>query len=72
MRRILSLVRRMKRILIRKVYGFRNIQNMMDKAGDDLDSFLNDFWLYLEECSKSMEDENPAIERLLYLWKFTT
>lgn len=45
---------------------------MMDKAGDDLDSFLNDFWLYLEECSKSMEDENPAIERLLYLWKFTT
>lgn len=62
----------MKRILIHKVYGFRNIQNMMDKAGDDLDSFLNDFWLYLEERSKSMEDENPAIERLLYLWKFTT
>ena len=39
---------------------------LMDKAGDDLDSFLNDFWLYLKECSKSMEDENPAIEELLY------
>ena len=28
----------------------------MDKAGNDLDSFLNDFWLYLEESAKSMED----------------
>ena len=27
---------------------------LMDKAGDDLDSFLNDFWLYLGENSKSM------------------
>ena len=39
---------------------------LMDKAGDDLDSFLNDFWLYLGENSKSMEEENPAIEKLLY------
>ena len=29
---------------------------LMDKAGNDLDSFLNDFWLYLEESAKSMED----------------
>ena len=39
---------------------------LMDKAGDDLDSFLNDFWLYLEESAKSMEDENPAIAKLLF------
>ena len=39
---------------------------LMDKTGDDLDSFLNDFWLYLDENSKSMEEENPAIEKLLY------
>ena len=38
---------------------------LMDKAGDDLDSFLNDFWLYLEESAKSMEDENQAIAKLL-------
>ncbi len=40
---------------------------LMDKAGDDLDSFLNDFWLYLEESAKSMEDENQAIAKLLFL-----
>lgn len=39
---------------------------LMDKAGDDLDSFLNDFWLYLEESAKSMEDENQAIAKLLF------
>lgn len=39
---------------------------LMDKAGNDLDSFLDDFWLYLDENSKSMEEENPAIEKLLY------
>ena len=39
---------------------------LMDKAGDDLDSFLNDFWLYLDENSKSIKEENPAIEKLLY------
>ena len=36
-----------------------NVKDMpvlMDKAGNDLDSFLNDFWLYLEESAKSMED----------------
>ena len=40
---------------------------LMDKAGDDLDSFLNDFWLYLEESARSMEDENQAIAKLLFL-----
>ncbi len=25
---------------------------LMDKTGDDLDSFLNDSWLYLDENSK--------------------
>ncbi|MGN1381398.1 MAG: hypothetical protein ACI4W2_01130 [Eubacterium sp.] len=39
---------------------------LMDKAGNDLDTFLNDFWLYLDESSKSMEEENSAIEKLLY------
>lgn len=39
---------------------------LMDKAGNDLDSFLDDFWLYLDENSKLMEEENPAIEKLLY------
>ena len=39
---------------------------MVIEAGNDLDSFLNDFWLYLDENSKSMEEENPAIEKLLY------
>lgn len=39
---------------------------LMDKAENDLDSFLNYIWLYLEESSKSMGDENPAIEKLLH------
>lgn len=39
---------------------------LMDKAGNDLDSFLDDFWLYLEENSRSMEEENPWIKKLLY------
>lgn len=39
---------------------------MVIEAGNDLDSFLNDFWLYFDENSKSMGEENSAIEELLY------
>lgn len=39
---------------------------MVIEAGNDLDSFLNDFWLYFDENSKSMGEDNSAIEELLY------
>ena len=41
---------------------------LMDKAGDDLDSFLNDFWLYLDETVNQWKRKIRRLKNCCILW----